>query len=277
MISILLGACAALFWGAGTLFLRSASKEAEPYAIAFWYGFYNLLLVLVPSVIVLARDGLDASTVGLGVAAGAATTIAIASESRALDISDVVTIAPLVALEGAAAAGLGILTGDPVTAITAVGLALCVTGGLGVGLPSGLRLGAPGIGWAVLAAGMFGISLWVIGGTDANIWTLLLVLNVVGVVVLGTLFRRELHPTKMPWRAHQSLMLLAVMNIGGMLSFALGARVGSLPITSVIAAQFAIPAIVGGYVLHKERLEPKQIAGAVVLLAGVGLLAASIG
>ncbi len=125
----------------------------------------------MPSVIVLARDGLDAS---------------------------------IVALEGAAAAGLGMLTGDPVTAITAASLTLCVTGGLSVGLPSGLRLGAPGIGWAVLAAGMFGISLWLIGGTDANIWTLLLVLNVVGVVVLGTLFRRELHPTKMPWRAHQS-------------------------------------------------------------------------
>lgn len=274
MLSVAMGLSAAILWGVGALVVKSLSHEIEPHVLTFWFFFYNLLLITPVAAVAIGMDGFEVSAIDAGIASGLATALAIAFETRAYSRGEVVTVTPMVSLEGAVAAVLGIATGSPVTGIIALGLVLCAGGGLGVGLPGGFAVRSPGIGWALAAAAFFGVSLWVIGSSGAAIISLLLVANLLGTIFLGVLFNRHLRHGNPPARTHGRLALLGALNLAGLLAFAYGSRNGSLPVTAVLAAQFALPAIVGGYVIHKERLTPVQALGTVSLLAGVGILAA---
>lgn len=277
MLSVAMGLCAAVLWGIGALMVKSLAHQIEPHLLTFWFFVYNLMLIAPVAAIAIGRDGFESSAVVAGVASGLATALAIAFETRAYALGEVVTVTPLVSLEGAVAAVLGIATGSPVTGLIGLGLVLCAGGGLGVGLPDGFAVRSPGTGWALAAAAFFGVSLWVIGDSSAGIVSLLLVANVVGTILLGAIFRRHIHRGNPTRHVHGKLILLGFLNIAGLLAFAYGSRNGSLPVTAVLAAQFALPAILGGYIIHKERLTPLQGLGTVGLLAGVGILAASTG
>lgn len=277
MISVSMGLAAALLWGVGALVVKSLSHQIEPKPLAFWFFFYNTVLVAIPAALAVGEGGLETAALYVGGASGLATALAIGSEARAFSLGQVVTVTPLIALEGAVAAVLGIITGSPVSAMTAIALLLCAAGGFGVGLPRGIALRSPGVGWALAAAGGFGISLWVLGDSEAEVLTVLFLANLTGALVLAGIARGEVHPRDTTPRIQAKLALLGVLNLAGLLAFTYGSRNGSLPVTAVLAAQFAVPAIVGGYIIHKERMTLIQGLSTVGLLCGVGILAASAG
>jgi drug/metabolite transporter (DMT)-like permease len=277
MISVAMGLTAAVLWGIGALVVKSLSHQIEPRPLAFWFFFYHAVLVAIPAALAVGDGGFEAAALYVGVASGLATSLAIGSEARAYSLGEVVTVTPLIALEGAVAAVLGIVTGSPVSAMTALALVLCAAGGVGVGLPKGFALRSPGVGWALVAAGGFGISLWVLGDTEAEILTVLFLANLAGALVLAAIARGEVHPRHTAPGMQAKLALLGVLNLAGLLAFTYGSRNGSLPVTAVLAAQFAVPAIVGGYAIHKERMTFVQGLSTVGLLVGVGILAASAG
>ncbi len=273
MLSVALGLATALQWGIGALALRPAAREISSQTFTFWFAAYNTLILAVPGGILIAQQGLSTEALLIGLAAGVAELVALLFYARALKIGDLVTVAPLTSLEGAFAAVLGIIAGATVSGLSGIALALCVIGGLFLGLPGGLRIRAPGSAFAVASAGAFGVLLWLVGSTHTNTLVLLLVLNAFVFVVLGAVYVRELHPSRTSPRSHMMLLIAAVLSLGGLLTYAYGARHGSLPVTAVLAAQFAVPAVIGGFILHKERLTATQGGGAVVLLIGVSLLA----
>lgn len=277
MISVLLGIATALQWGLGALVLRPAARDAPPKTFAFWFAFYNTALMIIPGTLLIARDGLSLRAAAIGAVAAIAELIGITTYARALERGDMVTVAPLVSLEGAFAAVIGITAGDAIGGMIGVALALCVVGGLFLGLPGGIHLSAPGSGYAIGAAAGFGAMLWLVGGTGTNTVVLLLVLNAFDAVILAAAFRSKLSPAHTSKRTHLLLAAAAALNLGGLLAYSYGAVHGSLPVTAVLAAQFAVPAIIGGYVMHHERLTLTQGAGAVALICGVSLLAISGG
>jgi len=273
VLSVTFGLATALQWGICALALRPAAREISSQTFAFWFAAYNTVILAVPGAILIAQHGLSTEVVLIGLAAGVAELVALLAYARALEIGDLVTVAPLISLEGAFAAVLGIIAGATVSGLSGIALALCVIGGLLLGLPGGLRIRAPGAAFAVAAAGAFGVMLWLIGSTHTNTLVLLLVLNAFIFVVLGAVYARELHPTRTSPRSHIMLLIAAALNLGGLLTYAYGARHGSLPVAAVLAAQFAVPAVIGGLILLKEKLTATQGGGAVALLIGVSLLA----
>jgi drug/metabolite transporter (DMT)-like permease len=66
----------------------------------------------------------------------------------------------------------------------------------------------------------------------------------------------------------------AAAEVIGIVSYELGARHG-LAVTAVLSSQFAALAALGAFLLYRERLSRSQLAGLVVIAAGVGLLAAA--
>ena len=272
LISVLCGAATALQWGLGALALRPVARAIPSHAFAFWFAACNTVLLAVPAAILIADRGLSGRDLVIGLTAGAAEAAATVVYARALEAGEMVVVAPLVSLEGAVAAVIGIIAGATIDITVGVGLFLCVAGGLGVGLPGGLNLHARGAGYAVLSAVFFGIMLWLVGGTETNTVILVFLLSAFSGAALGIAYRSGLHPRAVPRRTQRFLLLAALLNIGGLLAYSLGAHSGSLPVTAVLAAQFAVPAVIGGYLLHHERLNPSQLAGAVVLVVGVGLL-----
>jgi small multidrug resistance pump len=63
-----------------------------------------------------------------------------------------------------------------------------------------------------------------------------------------------------------------VFEVLGFVSYAVGAREG-VAVTSVVASQFAALTVVGAWVVFRERLMRRQVAGVGVLAVGVALVA----
>lgn len=274
MLSVVLGIATALQWGLGAVVLRPAAREIAPGAFAFWFAAYTSLLVAVPAAVLVAGRGLDAGDAGVAVVAGLGQAAGSSAYSRALAKGDLITVGPLVSLEGAFAAVLGIAAGVAVGPLVAAGLLLCVAGGLAVGAPADLDLHAPGAAWAVAAGAAYGLVLFTVGRSHADIVVLTFLLNAVAALVIGAARRSEVLPRGVSPRSHGWLLLASALNVGGLVSFAVGARQGSLAVTAVLAAQIGLVAVAGGYLLHGERLTWRQGGGCLALSAGVAILAA---
>ena len=66
---------------------------------------------------------------------------------------------------------------------------------------------------------------------------------------------------------------MAALDLGGYAAFLAGAPV-SVAITSVLASQYAIVAVAGGFLVLGERLSSLQTGGIAITVAGVAALAA---
>jgi drug/metabolite transporter (DMT)-like permease len=79
-----------------------------------------------------------------------------------------------------------------------------------------------------------------------------------------------------PRSALPFIVLIGLVEVLGFVSFAAGAR-EDIAITSVLASMFAPMAAVAAFILFRERLAPRQIAGIVLVVVGIlalGVLAA---
>jgi drug/metabolite transporter (DMT)-like permease len=273
MVAVAFGSTAALLWGFGTLALRPGARELGPSRFAFWFAAFNALLLLPVAAIVIARSGLSWAGVGVGVGAGVAQATATLLYGRALAVGDMVVVAPLVALEGAFAALIGILTGDPVNAVVAGGLVLVASGGILLGMSGRGTFPSTGAALAVLTALFFGVVLWILGSGSESSFVLLFLLNLVAAAIIGARTGAPLRAAGLSRRGGLLLAVSAAFNVGGLIAYTAGARGHSLPVTAVLAAQFAIVAVAGGYLVHDERLSPRQLAGLAGVLAGVSILA----
>jgi drug/metabolite transporter (DMT)-like permease len=90
---------------------------------------------------------------------------------------------------------------------------------------------------------------------------------VAGVVLLflPLLITRRLRLTR---QVAPLVVLVGLTEVGGHLSYALGAR-DSIAVAAVLACQFALIAAVLAYVLFRERLGRLQITAIAILVAGV--------
>ena len=128
--------------------------------------------------------------------------------------------------------------------------------------------------FAIAAAVLFGIGL--VASSQAGdelgaFWTIL-VARILGIVLIALplLARRGLGPAG---KALPLVTYSALAESGGFAAFIAGAQHG-VAVTAVLASQFAAVAVFGSYVMFGERLGRQQLAGAVVIAAGVAAVAA---
>jgi drug/metabolite transporter (DMT)-like permease len=198
----------------------------------------------------------------------------------ALRIGPVSLVAPIVSTQGAVAAVIALVAGEPLGLPAAVVLGLIAVGVFLAGMtarpdaapdePEGRSslvhaLGAAvAIGWSLYAVARASVALSVA-------WALIpsRLIGVVAVtlpVALGSGLRMT----------RPALPLVAVSGVCEVLGFALyalGARHG-IAVSAVLASQFGAVAAVAAYFLFGERLARTQIVGVAVILVGVGVLSA---
>ncbi len=291
MIAIVGGLATAVLWASTLLGSARASRLIGAWSTLAWVMLIGLAVAL-PLVLVtgsgVSLTGRD--VVNLAVA-GVANSGGLLLGYAALRRGKVAVVGPIVSTEGAIGAVLAILAGDPVTAAAAGLLAIIAIGVIlaSVEQPSARivaagdtrpnpdetgRSAAVTAGLAVGAAILFGINLYVtsrIANALPLAWSILpaRLAGVVGVslplIVTGRLrLTREAAPF---------LVLVGLAEVGGITTFAIGAR-DSAPVASVLASQFAGIAAIVAFVLFGERLGRTQLVGVVVIAVGVAVLAA---
>jgi drug/metabolite transporter (DMT)-like permease len=232
---------------------------------------------------------------------------------KALTIGKVSIVAPIVATEGAVGAMIAVALGDPLSLVAAFLLAV-IAGGVVLSaieparpdLPAGdIELAADALDgperddarariadhavllvddaartrrtviFSIAAALFFGVGL-VAAGKAASLVPPIWVASctrVVGlaIVALPLLLQRRLVVTR------EVVPLVVIAGIGEIIGSTAAAwgSTYSIPITAVLGSQFAAIAAVVAFVLFGERLSRTQIAGVVLIVAGVTGLAAS--
>jgi drug/metabolite transporter (DMT)-like permease len=282
VIAVLGGLGAAAAWAASTLSSsRSARIIGAPSAVA-WLALVGLL-VTAP---VVGAEGiparLDGASAGWLALAGAGNVAGLMLAYLAYRRGDVALIAPVIATEGAIAAVIAIATGERIQLPTAIVLAL-----IAAGIALAARAAPPSRGaqaavdaasptgvvaLAALAAICFGASLYATGHVSSKLplaWVVLPARLLAAVFLAAPLaLAGRLRITQ---RAAPLVVVAGLCEVLGFASFTLGAR-HDIAVAAVLSCQFAAISAVAAYLLFRERLARPQLAGVLLLMAGVSVL-----
>ncbi len=286
VIAILGGLGTALLWATTLLGSQRSSRLIGAWSTLAWVMLVGLV-VAVPAVLLtgtnVSLDGRDMLHLAV---AGVANSAGLLLVYTALRRGKVGVVGPIVSTEGAIGATLAVVAGDPISgaaigilALIAVGVVMASIERSADALDPSANAPTPGTSalvTAALALGgaiLFGINLYVTSrlATDLPLAWAILPARVAGVlgVTIPLLVGRRLRLTR---SAVPFVVLVGLAEVGGVVTFSLGAR-ESAAITAVIASQFAGIAAIAAFLLYGERLTRVQVAGVVVIAAGVAALA----
>jgi drug/metabolite transporter (DMT)-like permease len=291
VIAIVGGLATAVLWATTLLGSARAARLIGPWSTLAWVMLIGLavtvpLVLLTGSVVSLTERDLTNLAV-----AGVANTGGLLLGYAALRRGKVAVVGPVLSTEGAIAAVLAILAGDPLTAAAGALLAVIAVGVVLASMekPSDRttaegdtrprpdetgRSAAITAGLALAGALLFGINLFVtsrIANALPLAWSILPA-RVAGasLVAVPLILSRRIRLTR---EAAPFVVLVGLAEVVGVATFALGAR-DSAPIASVLASQFAGIAAIAAFAIYGERLNRVQVIGVAVIAVGVALLAA---
>lgn len=280
MIAILGGLGAAVAWALSTLCSSRSSRLIDPLSVVAWV----MLVGLVIAAPVAAFSGVPAALHGSALAwfvlAGAGNVAGLVLSYYALRIGQVGLVAPLVSTEGAIAAVIALLAGETLApgvgaTLALIAIGVCLASVPGPEVPHADAAKHPAaVALAAAAAVAFGAGLYATGRAGAVLpssWVVMAA-RLVGVVVVAVplALRGRLELTA---SATKLVAASGVAEVIGFYSFTLASRHG-IAVAAVLSSQFAAFALLGAYILFRERLTSVQLAGVAGVVVGVAILSA---
>lgn len=279
MVAILGGLGAALMWATTTMTSSRASRLIGAEPVLAWVMLIGLLVVGPVAAWHGVPDGLDWRAAGYLAVSGIGNVVGLLLTYRAYRIGKVGIIAPITSTEGAVAALIAVAAGAHLSVAEGITLGIISVGIVLAAVASAETEVARthhwmSVAYASGAALVFGASLYATGhvaGTLPVAWVILPArLLGVAAITIPLLARRRL---TLPRSSLPLVVVCGLAEVAGFVSFTLGSR-DSLPVTAVIASQFAGLSVVAAYVLFRERLLRIQIVGVAAIAVGVGVLTA---
>jgi drug/metabolite transporter (DMT)-like permease len=282
MLPIVAGVLTALAFATSTLASARASRIGGAAPTVAGVMIVGAILVLPVAATVSPLPPVPAETLIWAGVAGAANVAGLLAAYAAYRIGTVGIVSTIGSTEGAIAAVLSVLAGQvlapgsgPALVVVAIGVVLAATSG-GHELEEGVAIGRAqslrAAGLAACAACLFGLGLFITGHVSETLPAAWVILpgRLVGVVVIAIplLLTGRL---RFPPAARPFVLLVGFVEVVGFASFTAGAR-EDIALTSVLASMFAPIAAVAAFVLFRERLAPRQIAGIALVVVGIAIL-----
>jgi drug/metabolite transporter (DMT)-like permease len=213
----------------------------------------------------------------VALAAGAAGILGLGVFYRALAIGTMSIVAPISATGSAIPVVVGVATGDTLTLLIGLGLALTMAG---VVLASREKHEAQRVAsrssivLALLAALGFGsfFVLYDSASDDSLLWAMLCIRGIAVPLVGGLILRHR--PAAPGPRDLGILAIAGLLDLTATGLYALANREGALSIVGVVGSLYPIATVLLARVILGERIRPVQQAGVVLAFAGVGLISA---
>lgn len=283
--AVLFGGAAAVLYGVTDLIARFANRENGVARTLLWGQ--ALLSVLLTGAVVFFGKSLPSAPLPWAILLGSGLMVLAGTAClyHGLKVGRVAVVAPLMACYGAVGAGLSLLTGEHMTWIAGIGLALTAAGAVLSAMPAEDkgRDDERKSGWlpAVGSALLYGTAYWiqgkyavpVFGALDA-IWIYYVFATLV--VALVALVRR--HDVRLKdTRDTVLIAVTALLAAAGYLALAFGQASGSVAIaTAMSAAASAITVMLAG-VFIREKVAVTGWVGVACVVAGVATLHLSVG
>jgi drug/metabolite transporter (DMT)-like permease len=283
-LGVPLGLGSGLAWGAADFFGGVQSRRLPALTVAFWSQVAGALGLAIA----LALGGSRPPVAGIawGLAAGAASGIALVLFYRSLAEGTMSVVAPVSAWGAVVPVAAAVITGHHPGALAGLGVLTAIAGVVLVSRPRpASRAGSPGRSRRVLlmalgsalgfglfyvfvdagTTGSHGEPLWVIAGARASS---LMMLSAIALIGRGSALR-------WPGRRIGPVALVGIADTGANLLFAYAATTGNLAVVGVLGSLYPVATVILARWLLGERLSGGQGAGVVLALTGVGLLAAA--
>jgi drug/metabolite transporter (DMT)-like permease len=284
MVAILGGLGAAMSWAIATLASSRSSRMIGPMSVLGWVMAVGWVAAIGPALLAHPIELGLPEYLGL-VVVGLSHNIGLLLAYGALSIGRVSIVAPIVATEGALAAVLSIVLGEPLELATGVLLAAIAVGVVlaaaerAADQPSAVRADPAqtrrAAVLAIAAALTFSVGLVLAGRLGAAgmppAWVMV-ASRTVGVllIVLPLVVSRRFRLTR---PALPLVVLAGVLEVFGGAIYVVAASEG-VAVAAVLSSQFAAIAAVGAFILFRERLQRVQLVGVVTVVVGITLLAA---
>jgi drug/metabolite transporter (DMT)-like permease len=278
MLPVLLSLAASSCWGVAD-FLGGLQSKRVPVAVVLCV-VEGAGLVVVLAIIAATGEPFPGSRAAiLSVVAGIGGVIALGCFYRALAIGTMSIVAPISATGVALPVVVGVATGDELSTVVAVGLAVTF---VGVVLASREQhddaeraaAGKLSVGLALVAAIGFG-SYFVMSDSaadDSVLWLLALSRIIPVVALAGFAWSRGMRPPAS--RTATTLVVAGTLDCSATALYAVANTKGALSIVSVVGSLYPVMTLFLARVVLSERIRPVQQAGVVAALAGVAMIAA---
>jgi drug/metabolite transporter (DMT)-like permease len=274
--AILGGIGAALFWGTST-FCSSRSTRMIGAASALAWVMLVGFVVIAPIAAVrgIAGNAHGADVFWLGVAS-VGSVGGLGLSYVALRRGKVSIVAPICATEGAIAALVAVAFGQRLAATTLIALGVIACGVILASAGNEVVDGhssRTSVALAMLAASLFGISLYASGRIGPALGAAAIILGARGlgvvVIFLPLLLQRRLRLTR---NALPLVLASGVLELAGYVSFIVGVGSGNVAVPAVLSSLFAVVAGMLGFLVLGERLRRLQFAGVAATVLGVVVL-----
>ena len=271
-MAVLLAVVCAAAWGSMEVLLLRSAKEVGALRLNLWLMIFGGLLiapVVVWSGPAPSVEDLPIAIAPALVGLAASTTYMVALRDGMLSL-----VSPTVATSGGLGAVLAVvLLGERLTPVQIGGLTAAVVGVV-LATSRGRRGSRGGMGWAVVAAVLFGVytvTLAVASDQLGPVWAVV-AYRITGLVVLGTvLAARRLSPWLDPV-GFRRVAIAAILETVGFVAFTVALTIGPVAVVSVIMAQFSTVAVVLATVVLRERLQRHQWIGVAFMLTATAVL-----
>jgi drug/metabolite transporter (DMT)-like permease len=278
-MSAVLALLASVLWGSADFLGGTLARRAH--AVAVVCGSQVLsLVVIVPFVLATGAWHDPTGYLPWALAAGLVGMVSLVAFYVALATGTMGVVAPVAATGVVVPVALGLATGDRPAWIQLGGVVLAVAG---VVLASGPEIrgadvalgGVRSLVLALFAAAGFGLVLWLLakGGHFSVPMTLLTQRTAslcVAIVLLATvrsvggLGRRDV----------PLLLLIGVGDASANAMYTFASRGALISLVAVLGSLYPVVTVLGGRLVHGERMRPVQNVGVISALAGVVLIAA---
>jgi drug/metabolite transporter (DMT)-like permease len=277
MLAVVLALGASSCWGVADFLGGLQSKRvaiAVVLAVVEGTGLVGVLIII--AAVGEPFPGQHAALLAL--VAGVAGTLALACFYRALAIGTMSIVAPVSATGVALPVAVGVATGDDLSTLVAIGLAVTVAGVILASRESHAdaeraAAGRLSIGLALLAAIGFG-SYFVMSDAaadDSVLWLLVLSRTVPVPALVALAWAR--HMPLPPTRNGLLLALAGTLDCGATGLYGVANTKGALSIVSVVGSLYPVMTVVLARLVLGERIRLVQRIGVAAALAGVALIA----
>ena len=206
----------------------------------------------------------------------------LGSYYRGLQLAPVALVSPIVSAHLVLVIPLSVLfMGDQIRTVQVMGMAAAVGGVILAsmtlaGTHPGSYQSAKGLRFAIAATVGAGFFVFALGALSRELgW--FYAIYMVRLITLLILLAAQTGMRNVGWRtlSVQQVTLAAlvgILHIGGLAAFTIGAQVGAISITAAAFSVYPIIPIIGGLVIFRERIAPRQAFGLASVLAGLLIL-----
>ena len=206
----------------------------------------------------------------------------LSSYYKGLQLAPIALVSPIVSANLVLVILLSVIfMGDQIGPVQIMGMAAAVGGVMLAsmtlaGAHPGSRQTAKGLQFAIAATVGAGFFVFALGALSKELgW--FFAIYMVRLITLLILLAAQTGMRNVGWRtlsAQQVLLaaLVGTLQIGGLAAFTMGAQVGAVSITAAAFSVYPIIPIIGGLVVFRERIAPRQAFGLASVLAGLLVL-----